>query len=355
MSHRIAYLVSTLRRTGPTHQLLYLIRHLDPMAFEPMVITLSPEPDDSMMELFLDEGIPVYSLRLGRLKGMLLAGTRLRSMLKDLSPAVMHTQGLRPDLLGAALQGMPVVSTQRNDPFVDYPAKYGPWKGGLMAWQQMRAVHQSRHAYACASSLAEAFARKYKIDMPFVRNGVDTDHWAPADALARARARELLGLPADAFVVLAVGSLIPRKDPISLLAALQAGDNSRILVLAGKGPEAERLRRMEPDTSRLLMPGQVDHVIDYLHAADVFISASLGEGLPNTVLEAMAAGLPVVLSDIPSHREVMQGLEWPFFFRPGSGGEGLNEALKRLEEEKDIWSGWMRAQAMKFSARTMSA
>jgi glycosyltransferase involved in cell wall biosynthesis len=53
------------------------------------------------------------------------------------------------------------------------------------------------------------------------------------------------------------------------------------------------------------MVGFVENVEDYLGAADVFVSASLTEGCPNAVMEAMACGLPVVLSDIPPHREIL--------------------------------------------------
>ena len=47
-------------------------------------------------------------------------------------------------------------------------------------------------------------------------------------------------------------------------------------------------------------------VLPYLQAVDYFISASSDEGLPNSVLEALATGLPVLLSDIPSHREILE-------------------------------------------------
>jgi glycosyltransferase involved in cell wall biosynthesis len=51
--------------------------------------------------------------------------------------------------------------------------------------------------------------------------------------------------------------------------------------------------------------GFTSNVASYLRVADFFISASISEGLPNTVMEALACGLPVCLSDIPSHREIL--------------------------------------------------
>lgn len=127
------------------------------------------------------------------------------------------------------------------------------------------------------------------------------------------------------------------------------------LVILGKGPEAAMLRAMEPDTGKLVMPGQVENVADYLKASDVFISASLGEGLPNTVLEALACGLPPLLSDIPPHREIMQGIDWPWFFPAGSGKDTLSEMLGRMMSAGTLVSSEeMHRIALSFSAERMS-
>jgi glycosyltransferase involved in cell wall biosynthesis len=65
----------------------------------------------------------------------------------------------------------------------------------------------------------------------------------------------------------------------------------------------EQLKREESE--RLLFPGFTTEVYEYLIASDYYISASDVEGLANTLLESMTIGLPLLLSDIPSHREVM--------------------------------------------------
>ena len=56
----------------------------------------------------------------------------------------------------------------------------------------------------------------------------------------------------------------------------------------------------------IFLPGEVSNVISYFRAADLFVSASCAEGMPNAVLEALATGLPVILSNIPAHREILE-------------------------------------------------
>jgi glycosyltransferase involved in cell wall biosynthesis len=72
-----------------------------------------------------------------------------------------------------------------------------------------------------------------------------------------------------------------------------------------------------------------DEVFRRCAEADVFVSASHGEGLPVAVLEAMAARCPVILSDIPPHREIADGSDLVSFVRPGDV-EGFAEELRRI-------------------------
>ena len=88
-----------------------------------------------------------------------------------------------------------------------------------------------------------------------------------------------------------------------------------MLIFIGSGNMEDELKRNFQE-SRIEFKGIVPDVKDYLVASDYFISASYSEGLPNSVLEALAAGLPLILSDIPSHSEIV-GKNYPLLFRPG--------------------------------------
>ena len=72
------------------------------------------------------------------------------------------------------------------------------------------------------------------------------------------------------------------------------------------GTNFEALKDEFSKNTNILFRGKVSNVNEYLHASDVYLATSKSEGLPNGVLEAMACGLPVLLSDIPQHMEVLE-------------------------------------------------
>ena len=97
--NNIIFIVSTLRQTGPTNQLLYIIKNLDKNIFNPIVITLSPEPNNSLKSAFLNEGVEIKSLNLSRIKGYFQGGKIIKKIVDKYNSSIVHTQGLRADEL----------------------------------------------------------------------------------------------------------------------------------------------------------------------------------------------------------------------------------------------------------------
>lgn len=124
---------------------------------------------------------------------------------------------------------------------------------------------------------------------------------------------ELFVDQAEAPVVLAVGRMAPQKDFPTLLRAFAqvATRTSAKLVILGEGPlraELEELARELGIADRLHMPGFRQNPFAYMSRADVFVLSSAWEGLPNVLIQALAAGAPVVATDCRSGpREILAG------------------------------------------------
>jgi sugar transferase (PEP-CTERM/EpsH1 system associated) len=142
-----------------------------------------------------------------------------------------------------------------------------------------------------------------------IHNGVDTTRFFPGDS---AEARETLGLPIAATVVGTIGRLDPVKDQAGLIVAfsgLAESGSNLILAVVGEGPsrlalEGEIRRRGLSDRVRLF--GERGDVPTVLRALDVFVLPSRAEGMSNTILEAMATGLPVVATDVGGNPELVE-------------------------------------------------
>jgi glycosyltransferase involved in cell wall biosynthesis len=144
--------------------------------------------------------------------------------------------------------------------------------------------------------------------MIVIHNGVDQELFGVVDKKTKADLRSKLNLPHDKPVFLSVGFLSKRKSPITVIKAFLQSKVSQtaVLVLLGDGALREECLSLARANDNIHIVGFVKNVRDYLHASDIFISASLTEGCPNAILEAMACGLPCILSDIRAHREIEQ-------------------------------------------------
>jgi glycosyltransferase involved in cell wall biosynthesis len=355
---RIVFLVSTLRRTGPTNQLYNIIQHLDRARFEPIVVTLSPEPASSMRQAFVQLPVEVHSLSLGRLQGALRG--RWRHAMEEIAgpfhtPVVVHSQGLRADRISAAhLTDLPRVATVRNYPYHDYVMKFGRLAGTIMSVAHIRALRALPVVVSCSASLT-APLRRHGVETRVIRNGVDTRAFRPADAAQRAMLRARLALPAGRPVAVSVGALSPRKDPLAVIQATRAlHDPAITMVFVGGGELEDACRKAAAGDERIRLIGHVDEVMPWLQAADFFVSAAHSEGLPNSVLEAMATGLPVVLSDIEPHVELLRIAPSAGELFATGNPAALAEALARAAQRGVAGRVPMAGVAEEISAARMS-
>lgn len=329
---KVLYLCSTLKSCAPTTQLRYILKGLDRSRYEPFVLTLSPEPIDSEWSNIADLGVEIASLGLSRGAGLVVGAWHLRRVLNRIKPDLVHSSGFRPDVMvGRVIFGLPTVATVRNYSSHDYPMKFGRLLGYWMALKHRSALSGFRAVVPCSHALAGLYGNS-KLKFHVIQDGIDTGYFCPPDQLIRNQIRSKWGIGPGERLFVAVGSLIPRKDPLTLIRGfLRSSSGTRDhLFLLGDGPLLAACKKEAAGNKGVRLLGHVGDVRPYLQGADYYVSASHSEGLPNAVMEAMACGLPVALSDIPSHREQVQPSPLAGELFPVGDDMGLEDCIQRL-------------------------
>jgi glycosyltransferase involved in cell wall biosynthesis len=171
-----------------------------------------------------------------------------------------------------------------------------------------------------------------KIDV--VYNGVDTAVFAQCEK--REEVRSELHIPPDSTVVGIVGRLSEEKGGVDVLIRAIArlrkiNPNLRLLVV-GDGPLRGNLEALADESApggAIMFTGTRNDVAHLLSAMDLFVLPSLNEALPIVVLEAMAAGLPVIATNVGGVPEIVEHEKTGLLVAPGSE-DALYSALNRL-------------------------
>jgi glycosyltransferase involved in cell wall biosynthesis len=303
MVHTVLYLVSTLERTGTVAVIKGIVNHLDLKQFRPVIATLSPERQHSCMDEFKAAGIELVRIDMTRLESMTLGTRRLKEVVHALGADIVHGHEFRPDVLmaGARLDAC-TVSTIHS--MLDYLPVYGGVLGRWMVQSHYRALRHLDAAVAVSAAVAAAAAR-HRVASRTIINGVDTGRYRPAATgpeYVDARAR--MGVPANKIVILYSGKLISIKRPVELIERFRLSQSEAVLVVAGDGPLGPKCRAAAANADNIVFLGRRADVPELLRGADYAISASVTEGLPMALLEACAAGLRIIASDIPPHQEI---------------------------------------------------
>lgn len=183
----------------------------------------------------------------------------------------------------------------------------------------------------------------------WIPNGVDTRLFSPISEEGKISIRKRLGLPVGKNIATFVGRLVPRKGPQLVVQAVRPDMDIHVLVVGnGTIPGLEQ----GPPPHMTIWPAQPRQKIpDILRASDVLVLPSVGEGFPLIAQEAMACGVPVILSDDPSYGDyvdsscarlvsptvegVRQGLSEMFASKQSL--ERAGQSVRKLVEEKFGW------------------
>lgn len=191
-----------------------------------------------------------------------------------------------------------------------------------------------------AQDVLANFGNPKKGQVLHIDNSVDADAYANV-VVDRVKLRSSLNIPDKSFLFLAVGRLAPTKGYDNLIAAFSQVVNEYPnvhLLFLGDGRLRNDLEKQVCDlniSDNVLFLGKVSDVGIYLKASDCFVMSSLAEGMPLSILEAMAAGLPVISTAVGGIPEIIPDDSYGLLVPPGDV-DALKDAMVSYLEKDDI-------------------
>ncbi len=307
---RILSVIETLGRGGAEKLLVTQHRHLDAARFRCMVVALfEPTPLAGDLQA---AGATVERLALPGPRSLATAVLRLRALMRSWKPDVVHTHLYCANVAGRlAASGLAPVFTTLHNP------DYGFEDPGTMGFRVKKWLDRATGARLTSRMIAVSghvrrdFARELGFrDVDVLHNFIDVDEFAAPDPAALRRAqRSAMGLGGSDLVILHVGRIHHQKGQDLLLDALAAGAGTlpwRAVFVGAGDVGALRVRASALGVEdRVTWAGPVEDVRPYYAAADVFAFPSRYEAFGIALLEAMATGLPSVVSDAQGMGEVV--------------------------------------------------
>ena len=308
MAHRILHVVDTLGKGGLENGLVNLIDRLDPRRFEHVVCAIRGL--GANVERLPTERVKVICL--GKHPDSRFQTLTLSRAIRKTSPDIVHSRNwaaIESVVATWGLRGPAIVHSEHG---IESDGKSKePWR--RICFRRL-AYGLADQVVSVSSQLRDLHARQTGFPRDRIRvihNGVDCMRFRP-DPAGRIRMRHELNLSDEDLCIGCVRNLLPVKDHLTLLRALSVPNqqsNRWRLLMVGEGPERLQLKAFvnahEELKHRVRFLGSSNRVPELLSAMDIYVLPSLYEGIANSLLEAMATGLPVVATAAGGNPEVV--------------------------------------------------
>lgn len=293
---KILYLTYFLRWAGLERQLSYLASELARTGHEVHIAYLSIGHDGGRGDL---RQVHCHEIaKTGHYDPLII--WRLVRLIRSIRPDVVQTWHYLMDVFGGLASSLTRTPWVLRDPLPDTDA--GGWRKRARIW-----VAGTAGRIVSNSSEGERYWLAHRPTVPrtIVPNGIP---FSEIEDVAPCRE----AVSTNGGTVLYVGQLLPRKGVSHLIGSLAAAcrESDLSALLCGDGPQRDDLQMLASqcgvaDKVRFLGQVSKNRVWSLMKAATVFAFLSEHEGCPNAVLEAMACNCPVLVSDIPAHREIL--------------------------------------------------
>lgn len=319
------HVVFSLETGGLENGVVNLCNRLDPDRFHP---SISVFRGGGTLEARLDiDRVDILEVKRYRNNDLTLP-LRLAWHLRRRHIDILHTHSwgtLVEGVVAAKLARTPLIIHGEHGTIEERPRNIRIQRALWTRTHQITAV-----SVPLADRLAQAigFSRK---QIQVIPNGVDTDRFHPQKD-SQTEYRRLFGLPPTGLLIGMVARLVPIKNHLGMLyalARLKAIGVQVNLALAGDGPLQDELQQAACDlkiSERVHLLGEVGPVEKFLNALNLFVLNSHAEGMSNTILEAMACGLPVVATAVGANPSLVAN-EQTGYLIPADNVDALSNAI----------------------------
>ena len=327
----IAIIAGQLVVGGAEKQLYLWLANLDRESFNPIVLTLHPGYGDYWEKPVEDLGIPLF--RINHRKNRFSRLREIRRTLQPFQPQLVHGwhlfSGAYASLVAPRLMAKSLVGIRSS---------FESIQNSL----ELRIAERFADAFITNS---ESAAARIKSEKPSVRQVYVVPNAVIVDFEAREAVREKLkqelGLRPDALWLIAIGRMEQLKhfdELLEVAASLREKHCNFQLILIGGGAEESYLKQLSQQLrleDYVRITGEIPNANQWLKGFDIFCMPSVSEGLPNVVMEAAAAGLPIVTWQLPFYEELLTPEETALMAAPGDRA-GFEQAVLKLINDQSL-------------------
>lgn len=334
---KILHVIDSLGVGGMERVVIDVANKLDPAFFEQIVCCLSRRGEAAPL---LRKGVRCIDLGKGE-KADRLMPLKIASVIRREQPDIVHSQSWSGVDTAVAKQLTPGVKLVQSEHGRNFPYLHAEsWKRRIA---RRGLYHLADAVFAISAEVREFYCRETGFPaqrMAVIPNGIDVRR---IDEASADDVREELGIAEDDFVIGTVARLDTTKDTLTLARAFaklhrtQQNPGLKLLIV-GDGGERARLETFVAEQNlngEVIFTGVRHDVPRLLRAMNVFALSSLSEGMPLTVLEAMAARLPVVATNVGALRELVEEDSTGFLVRP-KDEDAMADRLARFDQHQEL-------------------
>lgn len=358
MKTKIFYVINRLSNAGPVSVLYNLVSNINLECYDVSIVTLSSEISESKMSQFKNLPIHLFSLDSYAKSNSLISKIRaFKKIIESSQPDIVHAHCVRSLVYSILLKNnYKVVFTCHNYPGAVERVLYGNFLGTIIILLNHIFSRLADKTVACSESISIDLKKNHNRIMDYVNNGVNYPIWN-SSIEEKTNLKSRLGLQQNIKYFISIGRLSPEKKMDILVDYFNRIKDSGLgLIILGDGEQYNQLKAINTSPN-VIFTGYTTDVRSYIVASDYYISASDGEGLSMALLECMSVGLPMLLSDISSHRSVLSKFndEVGFIYDKNCYNDFLNKMDQLRAIDYDFASSLIRKQyEEKYTAQVMT-